>query len=93
MQETELFPPLLQDNKHCVQEVQDLGNIKDVQDKCDRWVLLVKVIAWDQSITSAVSSNTGLDAHVRTQHDLDHVVGKLEGIQSLDSGQKWHDNL
>lgn len=80
VQEAELFPPLLQDDEHCVHEVQDLRQIEHVEDECDGRVLLVECIAGYKSVASGVGADASLDTHVRAEHDLDHVVGKLKRI-------------
>ena len=93
VQEAELLPSLLEDDEHSVQKVQDLGQVEHVQDEGDGGSSVVELIARKQRVASRPGAHAGLNAHVRAKHDLEHVVGELEGIQSLHGRQKRHQDL
>ncbi len=64
VEEAQLLPPLFGDDEHSVQEVQDLRQVKHVQDEADRRVRVVERIARQECVSSSISTHTSLDAHV-----------------------------
>lgn len=93
VKETQLLPSLLQNNEHSIQEIQDLGQVEDIQNESNRGTQVIEFVARNQCVASIVGTHTSLNAHVRAKHDLDHVVGKLERIQTTNRGQQRHDDL
>lgn len=93
VQKAQLLPALLRDDEEGISEIQNLGKVEDIQNKSDRRILSVEVVARQKGVTSVVSTNTSFDAHVRAEHDLDHVVQELERVQARNSRQARHDQL
>jgi hypothetical protein len=54
---------------------------------------VVEGLAGKQRVASAVRTDSGLNTHIGAQHDLNHVVGELEGVQSAHSRQEGHNSL
>ena len=65
MEERELFPTFLCDDEHRVEEVENLGEVKHVQDKRDWRIFEIEGIARKQCISCSISSYSSFDAHVR----------------------------
>jgi hypothetical protein len=54
---------------------------------------VVEGLAGKQRVAGAIRTDSGLDTHIGAQHDLNHVVGELEGVQSAHSRQEGHNSL
>jgi hypothetical protein len=54
---------------------------------------VVEGLAGKQRVAGAIRTDSGLNTHIRAQHDLNHVVGELEGVQSAHSRQEGHNSL
>jgi ATP-dependent helicase/DNAse subunit B len=93
VQEAQLLPTLLRNDEKGISEIQNLGKVEDIQNKSDRRILNVELIARQNGVASVVSTNTSFDAHIRAEHDLDHVVQELERVQARNSRQAGHDQL
>lgn len=46
VKETQLLKSLLRQDKESIEEIQYLGDIKYIQDECNRWLCTVEFIAW-----------------------------------------------
>lgn len=93
VEEGQLAPALLENNKNCVKEVQDLGKIEDIENKAQGGLGVVERLARSDGVALLVGAHTSLNAHVRAQHHLHHVVHKLERVQSADGRHVGHDQL
>jgi hypothetical protein len=81
VKEGQLVEALLQDDKHSIKEVQDLRDVEHIEDESDGRVGLVELAA-HHGVAGLPRLHEGFNAHVRAQHDLDHVVGKLDAIKA-----------
>lgn len=93
VQKAQLLPTLLRDDEESISKIQNLGQVEDVQNKSNRRILGVELIARQQGVASVVSADASLNAHIRAEHDLDHVVQELERVQARNSRQAGHDQL
>ena len=66
MKEGKLSPSFLRDNKNSIQEIKNLGQIEDVQDRSDGWIHLIEGVTEAWSIASAICLHTSFNSHVRT---------------------------
>lgn len=93
VQKRQLFPTLLSDNKHRIAEIQNLGNVKDIQDESKWWIGMVEGVARNDRVVVLIRLNRRLNAHIRAQHNLNNVVQELEWVKTRNRREKRHDDL
>lgn len=92
VQEGQLLPTLLSNDEESIHEIQNLGQIENIKHKPYRRILVVKHLAWNDTVASLPSLHTCLDAHVRAKHHLNHIVRKLQSVQVRDLRRTLHDS-
>lgn len=90
MKEGKLSPLFAQDDKDGVPEIPNLRNVKQPQKVGQRGILPVVCNTWSDGVTIAVSQKNTFDCHVRTKHDLRHIVHELDGVR-VDGRHYLHD--
>ena len=80
VQKAELTPLLSQNNKDGIPKVPNLGDVKEPQKLGYGRILRIKRFAGGDGVSVAVGNHESFNGHVRTEHNLRHIVDKLERI-------------
>jgi hypothetical protein len=64
VQEAELLPSLLGNDEERVREIQNLREVKYIQNECNGRILVVEFIARHDRVTSGIGAYASFDAHI-----------------------------
>ena len=92
VKEGKLSPLLSKNDEDGVPEVPDLGDVEQPEKVGHRWVLLAVWVASPHIVVVAVGNKETLNCHVGAQHDLRHIVNKLDWVRVKGRNSSLHDD-
>lgn len=80
VQEAQLTPLFVENNKNGIPKVPDLGSVKEPQELSHRRIFCEHAVAGEKGIVISVRQHASLDCHVGTKHNLRNVINKFQRV-------------